>query len=131
MILHFIERVKFSHWYLKWNVNTFPKHSESGIRHHLAVGAKAAWHLHVFNNPKYDLYAGASVGFRVVTRDTYDVKWNASNGYYVDYTNHLGVYQTVFVGARYMMSKSFGFFAEVAGGYYSISYIKVGLTFKL
>ena len=106
-------------------------YSESWIKNHFAAGFRAAWHLHVFNNPKYDLYAGASVGFRMITKDTYDVKWNAQDEYYLDYTTHAGVYQTVFFGARIMTSDNFGFFGELAGGYYSISYIKGGITFKL
>ncbi len=106
-------------------------YSDAGIKNHLSVGFRAAWHLHVFGNPKYDLYAGVSGGFRMISHDSNWIDWSSEKGYYSDYSNYVGIYQTVFAGARIMTSDNFGFFAELGGGYNAISYAKIGLTFKM
>ena len=113
-----------------WSISNY-WYSDAGIKNHLAAGFRAAWHLHVFNNPKYDLYAGLSGGFRMVSRNSNWIEWSYEKGYYTDYSNYYGGYQTVFVGARIMTSDNFGFFGEVASGWNSMSYLRVGMTFKM
>jgi len=113
-----------------WSISNF-WYTDAGISHNFAAGGRAAWHLHVFNNPKYDLYAGASIGFKMRTHDNNWIDWSASKGYYTEYSNYTGIYQTIFVGARIMTSDNFGFFGEIADGYHSISYFKIGMTFKM
>lgn len=93
--------------------------------HQLSFGGRAAWHLHFFNNPKYDLYAGVGIGVHIYnTYDNYDINKQE----YIA-SPHIYPYAQEFVGARIMMSESFGFFGEI--GYGSISFMKLGVTFKM
>ncbi len=93
--------------------------------HQLGFGGRAAWHLHFFNNPKYDLYAGVGIGVHIYnTYDNYDINKQE----YIA-SPHIYPYAQEFVGARIMMSESFGFFGEI--GYGNISFMKLGVTFKM
>jgi len=119
-----------------WHVDNYyyyGNYYDTGISNHLVLGGRAAWHLHVFNNPKYDLYAGASAGFMMISHvsnwSEYDY---VANKWVTKHTNYLGGYGNAFVGARIMTSDSFGFFGELGGGGpYPISYMRIGLTFKM
>jgi len=92
-----------------------------------AIQARGAWHLHVFNSTKWDLYAGFGTGFRIGSwsRTVYytDGSTNKSSGSYSDFLI------SEFVGGRLMTSENFGFFAEL--GYGGLSSMRIGLTIKL
>jgi len=96
--------------------------------HQLSFGGRAAWHLHFFNNPKYDLYAGVALGLYIY--NDYYSEYDYAKNNYVDISDpHTSPYVAEFVGARIMMSESFGFFGEF--GYGNISFMKLGVTFKM
>ena len=78
------------------------------------VGARAAWHLHVFESDEWDVYGGAGFGVAISGKST-------------NYSGFSSFEPDVFVGGRWMFSEKMGLFAEV--GYTGLSAIKFGLTF--
>jgi len=85
---------------------------------------RGAWHLSIWNNTDWDVYAGLGTGVRI-NRITY-----TTNSGTVDLESSTGTNFIVseFVGARYMMSEKFGFFGEFTNG--EVSFTKIGVTFK-
>ena len=85
---------------------------------------RGAWHLSIWNNTSWDVYAGLGSGIRFNSVSFTTIAGNTnladSKG-----TNFI---ISEFVGARYMMNESFGFFGELSFG--EVSFTKVGITFK-
>lgn len=79
-------------------------------------GARAAWHLQVFESDEWDVYAGAGLGMTINAKSTYHSGWT-------------DVSPDVFIGGRWMFSESMGLFAEL--GYTGLSSVKAGITFGL
>ncbi len=68
-------------------------------------GPRAAWHLHVFESDKWDVYGGVGFG----------IKFRAQP--YTDYyKSSVSGYGEGFVGGRMMFSEKFGLYAELGGG---------------
>lgn len=89
----------------------------------LEVLFRGAWHLSIWNNPDWDVYAGIGTGIRYNT-----IKYTSHGS--VDLPNNNGTNFIIseFIGARYMMKENFGFFGEFANG--EVSFTKIGVTFK-
>ncbi|WP_183577343.1 outer membrane beta-barrel protein [Mucilaginibacter sp. X5P1] len=90
--------------------------------HLVYVGVRGSYHfakLLNVSNPKFDPYAGVSLGYYSAS---YNYAGNPLPGAYGS-TVFLGVH----AGARYMFSNSVGGFAEVG---YGVSALQVGLSFK-
>ena len=83
------------------------------------IGARAAWHLQVFESSEWDVYGG--VGFGV------QINGKTKHGYY----DNGGTYVSpdIFLGGRWMFKESMGLFAEV--GYTGLSNLKFGITFGM
>lgn len=84
------------------------------------LAARGVFHFGFFDTGAFDLYAGIHSGVRISSYTYTSDFYNESDGD-TDFVHD------VFVGARYMKSSKFGFFAEAG---YGISYLKVGLAFK-
>jgi len=85
---------------------------------------RGAWHLSVWNNPTFDVYAGVGTGVRINS-----IKYTSNiSGTKFDNKNGTNFIISEFVGARYMMNENFGFFGEFTNG--EISFSKIGVTFK-
>ncbi len=80
------------------------------------VGARAAWHLQVFESDEWDVYAGAGLGLTINGKSDYHSSWSDVN-------------PDIFVGGRWMFSEGMGLFAEV--GYTGLSSVKFGITLGL
>jgi len=80
------------------------------------LGPRAAWHLHVFNSDKWDVYGGAGFGIKFRPQP-YD-------GYY---GSTVSGYGEGFVGGRMMFSEKLGLYAEAGGG--AGAFIRFGVTF--
>ena len=86
---------------------------------------RGAWHLSIWNNTDWDVYAGLGMGMRynsikfTTNAGTNDLESSRGSSFVV----------SEFIGARYMMKENFGFFGEFTNG--EISFTKVGVTFKL
>jgi len=108
--------------YVNWIIDETKGHDLG-----FAFQGRAAWHLHVFNSDKWDVYAGLGSGFRVTswsrTYYYYDNTSKTETGSYSDFII------SEFVGGRMMTSENFGFFAEV--GFGGVSTMRIGLTFKM
>ncbi len=92
------------------------------------LAARGVFHFGFFDTGGFDLYAGIHSGVRI-SNYSYDIDY-ADNTYIQDYIetdSDVNLVHDVFVGARYMMSDKFGFFAEAG---YGISYLKAGITLK-
>ncbi len=107
-------RYGYNNYGYKWNY-TF-----------IYLGARASYHaseLLGVANPRFDPYAGLSLGYR-------SARYSDHDGYYGAYSSPYA--STVFigahVGARYLFSDKIGGFAEVG---YGVAALKVGLTAKL
>jgi len=89
-------------------------HSYGGVYNYSTVTGRGVFHFQFFDTGDFDLYAGlgAGIGFEA---DSY---YNYSNSY---------PEVEEFVGARWMKSDKFGFFAELG---YGISSLKAGITMK-
>jgi len=83
------------------------------------IGARAAWHLQVFESDQWDAYGGVGLGIQINGKTKY--------GYY----DNGGTYVSpdIFLGGRYMFKPGFGVFAEL--GYTGLSSVKAGVTFSL
>jgi hypothetical protein len=93
--------------------------------HSFFIGARAAWHLTYFDNSKWDVYAGLSAGlYMYSTYETYNIAEEE-----FEREGHVSPSIGEFVGGRMMINENMGLFAEV--GYASISFARIGLTFKL
>lgn len=89
------------------------------------IGAKASYHLNqVLNveNPKLDVYGGASLfyrGYKASYKD-FDPEYDYATG-----GGNIGI--GIHAGGRYMFNNNFGGFAELG---YGISPLQLGVTFK-
>ena len=81
---------------------------------------RGAWHLSVWNNTDWDVYAGVDTGIRFNS-------YSYDNSYADDYKDTDFVVGA-FAGGRWMMKESFGLFAELATS--EIAFAKFGVTFK-
>ena len=84
---------------------------------------RGAWHLSVWNNPTFDVYAGVGTGVRINS-----IKYTSNNGTNYENSNGTNFVISEFVGARWMMKENFGLFGEFTNG--EISFTKFGITFK-
>lgn len=89
----------------------------------LYIGARGAIHFSSINVDKLDLYGGVSLGLRFYS----DPVWNWANGK-LDKSTSTTAFFGIFGGAKYMFSQKIGAFGELG---YDISWLKLGVTFKL
>jgi len=83
------------------------------------IGARAAWHLQVFESDEWDVYGG--VGFGLI------INGKTKHGYYDPAT--VTASPDIFIGGRWMFKENMGLFAEL--GYTGLSTVKAGITFGL
>ncbi len=76
----------------------------------------------ILDNPKFDLYAGLSLGLRYIN---YKVSDNYNDP---DRPNDLNLMLNVFGGVRYFITDQVAIYGEVG---YGIAYLTIGATFKL
>jgi len=96
------------------------------------LGVRGAYHLNIPAAPRFDPYVGLMLGY-------YDISYketssdpefnNPRSPYYYYYTNTYNSYVafSLFIGARYYISNSFGLWLELGYGY---SDAAVGVSFK-
>lgn len=111
----------------KYSKHTFNPFFNNGLNrdfnyHQFEFGARAAWHLHYFNNSKWDAYAGFGTGLRLYNDYYYN---NFENN--IKSNGRTGIYVEGFAGGRMMVNEGFGFYAEV--GYSHTSNARIGFTF--
>lgn len=110
--------------YRNKNVNNFITHKNRVMR--MCFAARGSFHYQFVDN--LDTYAGAMLGLY-----TYDQKYvvEDNNGNSVNiterHTSNAGFAHSLFVGARYYFSDSFGVNAEAGYGFTNIA---IGITFK-
>ena len=80
------------------------------------LGPRAAWHLHVFESDKWDVYGGVGFGIRFRPQPYEDY-----------YKSSVSGYGEGFVGGRMMFSEKFGLYAELGGG--AGAFMRFGVTF--
>ncbi len=93
-----------------------------------AIQGRAAWHLHVFNSDKWDVYAGLGTGIRI-NNWSRETTYTYSNVIETNGETNSDFIISEFVGGRMMFNESFGLFAEL--GYDATSTMKFGITFKM
>jgi len=86
------------------------------------LAARGVFHLNFLNTDVFDVYGGIHSGLRF---SGYTYEYDYEN--FTESDNDIHFIHDLFVGARYMMSQKFGFFAEAG---YGISYLKGGITLK-
>ena len=95
---------------------------------YVVIEARGAYHF-LEHNPKWDVYAGAGVGYNIVSSS---VTWNDPTygslfgGRYAASASYLLF--DIFGGARYWFSPKFAAMGEIG---YGIGIIRVGLCYKL
>jgi hypothetical protein len=92
------------------------------------LAARAAYHLDILNKKKGELYFGGLLGIRI---QTYNYKTNSPDPYGHDYALQGGSFYpaySLFVGGRYYLTEKLALFGEFG---YGISYLTLGLTFKI
>ncbi len=92
----------------------------------MCFGVRGTFHFQL--TEKLDTYAGLMLGLYTYS---YKYSYNPDYSYYDDYdlrNNHSDMSFSSFIGARWYMSKNFGFNAELG---YGFTYISAGLTFRL
>ncbi len=88
----------------------------------ISLGAMGYYHFNkLIPVAKLDVYAGAGLGIRQRTY-SYDDGRNLKNN------THFSVIPLFKVGARYYVTRSFGFYGE--GGYDDMSAVNLGVTFR-
>lgn len=94
---------------------------------YIIVGARAAYHYDLFENPKLDTYGGAMLGFAIAKSKFHsdDPLLNEDN-----YTSPSsgGLTWSGFLGARYQFKEKLGAYAELG---YGVSVLNLGLRLKL
>ena len=95
------------------------------------IGARAAFHFSQIKVENLDLYAGISTGLRFYSYPVYNYVITSTYPYY-DYTyeneTHTTTFGGMFAGAKYFFTNNFGAFGELG---YDVTYLKLGVTFKL
>ncbi|MBS1559901.1 MAG: hypothetical protein JST69_14370 [Bacteroidetes bacterium] len=99
----------------------------SGISYtSMFFGARGSYHFNKLlniNDKSWDIYGGASLGFRTVS-------WSSSNGSTVPGGSYAsGLFLGIHAGARYYFTPRVGAFAEL--GALGSSNARLGVTFKL
>lgn len=92
----------------------------------MCFGVRGTFHFQL--TEKLDTYAGLMLGLYTYS---YKYSYNPAYDYYSGYNtrnNHSDLAFSSFIGARWYMSKNFGFNAEIG---YGFTYLSAGLTFKL
>ncbi len=92
----------------------------------MCFGARGTFHFQL--TEKLDTYAGVMLGLYTYG---YKYSYNPAYSYYNDYSvrdNYSDFAFSSFIGARWYMSKNFGFNAELG---YGFTYISAGITFRL
>jgi hypothetical protein len=90
------------------------------------IGARGAFHFNIFDDEKFDTYAGLMAGF-TITNYSYVTSGNVSAGNV--YNADGGFFtRSLFGGIRYKASEKLRLFGEIGYGY---SLINVGLDFKI
>src|SRR5690554_5471159 len=88
---------------------------------YIVFGARGAFHYTFVDN--LDVYAGALLGYRIVSDN------RADSGLYPLYSPYRNrVVFSPYIGARYYFSDKFGVMGELGGG---ITYANIGVTLKL
>ncbi len=95
---------------------------------YIVISARGAYHF-LEHNPKFDAYAGAGLGYDIVSAS---VTWNNSN-YQSLYGNYYAAsasyfFFDVFVGGRYYISPKFALMGELG---YGVGFVRVGVSYKL
>jgi hypothetical protein len=95
---------------------------------YIVISARGAYHF-LEHNPKFDAYAGAGLGYSIVSasatwKDAQDQAlfgniYSASASYF---------FFDVFLGGRYYFSPKFAVLGEVG---YGVGFLRVGLSYKL
>jgi hypothetical protein len=95
---------------------------------YIVIGARGAYHF-LEHNPKFDAYAGAGLGYDIVSAS---VTWN--NGAYQSlYGNFYSAsasyfFFDVFVGGRWYFSPKWALQGEVG---YGVGFARIGVSYKL
>lgn len=97
-----------------------PLNDEDNDYGYYALSPRLAYHFNL--GPKLDLFAGASLNFRMGSLQTVSPTGNSA------LLTNLKVDGSAFFGARYYLARFFGFFAEWGGD--NISCAKAGLSFR-
>lgn len=88
------------------------------------IGVRAAYHYNGFDTEQWDLYGGTMLSYNILNysyKDTNGISDNAGS-----YGSSAGL--SLFVGARYFFTEKLAAMAEAG---YGISYLSVGISFKL
>lgn len=101
---------------------------------YMVFGVRSAFHFTIIPVEKLDVYAGIMLGYR---HSAYKYEYTpiTNNSYWNNYYNNRSysypgsVRSDFYAGARYYFTDKFGAFGEF--GYGGISYLTVGLAFKL
>jgi len=89
----------------------------------IIIGARASYHF--YSKDKIDVYGGLMIGYNIVS-SSYKAN-DGYNDYFRDSPSGSALIYSIFGGARYYFSDSFGAFAELG---YGISNLTIGVTFK-
>ncbi|MDR1557649.1 MAG: hypothetical protein LBS88_11585 [Tannerellaceae bacterium] len=87
---------------------------------HYVLGARGAFHYQFID--KLDTYGGLMLGYNIAT-----ARW-AGDGESIGAASGSAFGYSLFVGGRYFFKPKLGVYSEVG---YGISYLSVGVTFKL
>jgi hypothetical protein len=89
----------------------------------LYIGGRGAFHFSKVKVDNLDLYAGVSLGLRFYTNIDYSY---ADDNY--EKVTHSAGFSGAFAGAKYYLKDNIAAFGELG---YDVSWIKLGVTFKL
>lgn len=93
------------------------------VNNHILLGARGAWHYTKFS--KWDLYAGLTLGYNIVSSK---VTYDDPNINYDDFgADASGFLWGAHVGARYYFNPKFAVMAELG---YGIGIINIGVAYK-
>ena len=95
---------------------------------YIVISARGAYHF-LEHNPKFDAYAGAGLGYDIVSAS---VTWNDPT-FQNQFANRYSAsasyfFFDVFLGGRYYISPKFALMGEVG---YGVGFVRVGVSYKL
>lgn len=93
---------------------------------YLIIGARSAYHYNGLGEDNIDLYGGAMLSFNNLSYKYTDN--DPGNDYTGAGTYSSGISLSLYVGGRYMFTDKIGAYLEAG---YGISYLSLGVTFKL